>query len=91
MELIGFRRTAEVMFTLSIQERESRNSCSIQLSVTGHLQPHGLLVRSSRMSHAESTRNYTTQRTLAKSGTISQTMSSTLSGANQRWPKISKL
>ena len=88
MESTGSQKTAEEMSKVSTQENVFKSSYSILLSVTGLLQPHGQHVLSSKTSHAESLKNYTTLKTLAKSGTISQTMYSTLSGVIPNWQKI---
>ena len=88
MELTGSQKTVEETFKVSTQENVFKSSCSILLNVTGLLQPHGPHVLSSKMSHAESSRNSTTRKTLAKSGTISQTMCSTSNGVLPDWQKI---
>ena len=88
MESTGSQKTAEEMFKVSTQENVFKNTYSILLSATGLLQPHGPHVLSSKMSHAESSRNSTTRKTLAKSGTISQIMCLTSNGDILNWQKI---
>ena len=91
MVSIGSQKIAEETYRDSIQENVFKSSSSIQLSVTGHSQPLGRRAQSSRTSLAESTKSCTTQRISEKSGTTSQTTSSTLNGVNQSRLRITEL
>jgi len=91
MESTGSLKTVEEISLVSTQENVFKSSFSILHSAIGHSQPHGLHALNSKTSLAEFSRNFTTQRMLAMSGTISQTMCSISNGVNQNSQKIVEL
>jgi hypothetical protein len=84
MELTGSLKTVVQTFAHSIPEKLSKKCFFILFSVLGHWLPLGLSVKSSLTSHAESTKNFSTPKILANSGTLFLTMSLTLSGEYQQ-------
>ena len=81
MESTGSRRTAVETSRDSTQEKASKSSSSILHSALGPSPPRGQLARNFRMNPAASTKNYTTLRISARTGTTLRTTSSTSSGA----------
>ena len=87
MESTGFLKIAEEISQVSIQANVFKSSSSIQLNVTGLWPLRGPLVLSLRMSHAEFSKSFTTQKMWVKNGIISQTTYSISNGVSLRWPK----